>query len=568
MARTETESMLGDVSSSQSGSIQDLNRPLPLRIEPIVEPWVTRAILGFVILGIVMRLVRYLLNFPLWCDETMIAANFLSRDYSDMFRPLDYRQVCPLLFLVVELTSVKLFGYNEMSLRLFPIICGVASVPVFRHFAGRIMSGVPLLIAVAIFAVAGWPLRYVAEVKPYGSDLFVALVFLTMAVEWWRKPERPLWLWIMAVASPIAVGLSYPAIFIVGGVGIGLLAMVWRSKRLAIWLPYVAFNLGAVITFMVLLSFYKTAPQDHTYFHDAWAPAFPPLKSIAGFVVWFFSMNTGHMFAYPEGGERGASSLTFLCFVVGAIVLWRRDRKTILAIGLAPFGLALIAAAIHRYPYGMSARTMQYIVPIVCLFAGLGASALIERLPNPRSRGHVLNGMVFLLALLGLGHIGFDAAHPYKTATDQKARAFAEWFWTDLARDAELACVKQDLGVEFRPEHWKNDATDTYLCYQKIYSARHGQGAPIRLDAVSEKHPLRCVLFNEMPQKTPEFQRWMAGMLEHYELKDFDNYNVSSVEKKLGPTWHSLYIVYEFVPKQGVTPPVSISQLSADKTRR
>ncbi len=549
---------------STQGPLEDPS----LRGNPGAALWVARVTTGFVALGILVRGVRYLLNFPLWCDETMIGANFLDRGYADLFRPLDYRQVCPLLFLVIELTSVKLLGFSEMTLRLFPAICGIASVPLFRHFAGRILSGVPFLLAVAVFAVSGWPLRYVAEVKPYASDLFAALALLTLAVEWLREPGRTRWLWASAVAVPFAVALSYPAIFIAGGIGIGILATVWRSKRRGTWLAYVAFNLGAVATFLLLLPFYKTAPQDHDYFHAAWAPAFPPLNSLPKLVAWFFTVNTGHMFAYPEGGERGASSLTFLCFVVAAVVLWRRGRKTICAVCLAPFALALVAAAIHRYPYGVSARTMQYVVPMICLFMGLGAATLLNALPSAQTRRRVLGGVAIVLAALGFGHIAFDASHPYKTASDQRARAFAEWFWTDLANNAELACIREDLGIEFQPRHWTRDATDTYLCYQKIYSERHREGLPVKLDAVSEKHPLRCVLFNEMPQKTPEFQKWMQEMLQHYELRDAQKYPVSSIEKRLGPTWHSLYMVYEFVPKAGVAPPLAIGKLERGPLRR
>ena len=56
------------------------------------------------------------------------------------------------------------------------------------------------------------------------------------------------------------------------------------------------------------------------------------------------------MFAYPCGGERGASSLTFLLFVVGAGVLWCRGRKAIVLTCLAPFGMALAAAALEALP--------------------------------------------------------------------------------------------------------------------------------------------------------------------------------------------------------------------------
>src|SRR5262245_22469922 len=99
---------------------------------PGVEPgaggpvWVAWATAGFVALGLWLRAARYLLNFPLWCDETMLAANFLDRGYADLLRPLDYRQIGPLLFLAAELTSVRLLGFSEWSLRLVPALCGLA----------------------------------------------------------------------------------------------------------------------------------------------------------------------------------------------------------------------------------------------------------------------------------------------------------------------------------------------------------------------------------------------------------------------------------------------------------
>ena len=62
----------------------------------------TRLVIGFIILGVVLRLVRCLLNYPMWCDETMLAANLLDRPWTALAQPLAYRQVCPLGFLALE----------------------------------------------------------------------------------------------------------------------------------------------------------------------------------------------------------------------------------------------------------------------------------------------------------------------------------------------------------------------------------------------------------------------------------------------------------------------------------
>jgi len=546
---------------------------LPLEVAPGGDagfwsaPWVPWATAGFVALGVLLRVARYLLNFPLWCDETMIAANFLDRGYADLFRPLDYRQVSPVLFLVVELTAVKLLGFSELSLRFFPMLCGVASVPLFRHAAGRVLSGVPLLLAVAVFAVAGWPLRYAAEVKPYASDLFVALGLLALALEWCRAPERSAWLWALALAAPVAVAVSLPAVFVVGGVGLALAVPVWKTRRAGARLALAAGNLAAAGTFLALARFYKTAPQDHDYFHNAWADAFPPLDSITGLVAWLCDVHTGFMFAYPEGGARGASALTFVAFAAAAVVLWRRGRRTVVALCLAPFGLALVAAAIHRYPYGVSARTTQYAAPAICLLTGLGAACGLSRVKSAEARRRGLAAVAGGLALLGFGHLGFDMLHPYKTATDERVRSFARWFWIEQSRDGVAVCARRDLGLTFDARHWTRDATDTYLCYQRIYSPRHRPGAPADPGAVSRTRPLRVVLFNEFAEGTPAAAAWMAGMLARYDVSRVLSYPVSSIERKIGPTWDQVYVVYEFVPRTPPTPALTRSPAPAPALR-
>ena len=99
----------------------------------------------FVGLGIAVRLVRYLVNYPIWHDEAFLAVNFWDRDYVDLLRPLDYGQVAPWLFLAIERTAVTWLGYSELALRLFPTICSILSLPLLRHVAGRLLRGTPQL---------------------------------------------------------------------------------------------------------------------------------------------------------------------------------------------------------------------------------------------------------------------------------------------------------------------------------------------------------------------------------------------------------------------------------------
>ena len=100
-----------------------------------------RALIGLMILGIVLRLVRCLQNYPMWCDETMLAANLLDRRWTELLQPLAYRQICPVGFMALEWAIVHFLGFSELSLRLIPGLCAVATVPLFHCLARQVFGG-------------------------------------------------------------------------------------------------------------------------------------------------------------------------------------------------------------------------------------------------------------------------------------------------------------------------------------------------------------------------------------------------------------------------------------------
>ena len=191
-----------------------------------------RWLLALMLVGVALRLTRYLLRFPLWEDEAMLSANLLDRGYGGLLQPLHYCQVAPTLFLWGQLTLVKLLGFNEYSLRLVPFLCGLGSLLLFRHVAGRLLQGVALVLAVGLFAVAYPMTRYAAEAKPYGCDLLVAMALLALAIEWLRRPDQTRWLWCLAALVGPAVGCSFPAIFMAGGVSLVVASVLAASLRL------------------------------------------------------------------------------------------------------------------------------------------------------------------------------------------------------------------------------------------------------------------------------------------------------------------------------------------------
>ena len=205
--------------------------PFPEAAELLGPKRLGQLVWAFIALGIVVRLIRYLLCLPLWPDEAFLAHNYLDRGYLDLTKPLDYIQIAPLLYLWVQETFVKVFGFSEYSLRLYCLLCGIGSLFLFRHLAGRLLQGTAFVVAVATFAVAYPLIRHSAEAKPYGSDVFVTLVLLTLTVEWCRNP-RSLGRWVaLTLAMPIAELMSYPAVFICGGICVTMATVLWRRGR-------------------------------------------------------------------------------------------------------------------------------------------------------------------------------------------------------------------------------------------------------------------------------------------------------------------------------------------------
>jgi hypothetical protein len=522
----------------------------------LTDRLVCRVTWGFVALGVVLRVVRYLRNFPLWGDETFLAANFIDRDYQALMGPLDYGQICPLFFLWVERAVVSALGFSEWSLRLFPTLCSIASVALFYRISGHLMRGVPRLLAVAVFAVSLAPIRHGGEVKPYATDLFVSLCLLGLAVKWLGTRNQSRRLWGLAAFVPLALGLSYPSVFIAGGVGLGLAPAVWGSGRRGVKAAFAAYLATTLGAFLVLFRISTRAqlgavPAGLSHY---WAEAFPPLAEPLKLGLWLVRTHTGRMFSYPAGGDWGASGLTTLCAAAGVAVLWNRCQRTLLATLLAPFGLALAAASMQLYPYGGSTRLALYLGPIICLLVGLGASALGTRALRPGDRPRFVAGMVLLLAGLGLFVLGHDLAYPYKSVYDSRSRDFARWFWTTKAADAELACVKVDLGTVFKPRHWQRFRSSFYLTYEQVYFERHRRRAPLRWDAISATRPLRCVLYNEGPHDDPAIAAWLARMSARYVLKSSECYVVNAGIGDSETGFEDRYLVYDFIPR----PPTSL----------
>jgi hypothetical protein len=409
---------------------------------PSVEPerrWLAKVALGLLVLGICWRLTRYLLQFPIWGDEASLAVNFLGRGFLGLTGELEHLQVAPILFLWLQLAVRWLLGTSELAMRLLPLLAGLGGLWLFWKVCWRTLPPLAAALAVGLLAVSYYPVRHSCEIKPYSFDLLCSLLLLLPAVGWLHD-RRTGWLIGLAVLAPFAIAASYPAIFVAAAVTLTLGWSMVRQRDWRAWGWFASANLLILATFaasflIVGRAQVETRQEVQDFYLNYWEEGFPP-ADLVGKLQWIVSAHAGEMLAYPIGGQHGASLATLLLVSAGVVTLARERRWPLLALCTLPFGLGVLAALLHRYPYGASARLAQHLAPPVCMLAGLGLARGLEWLASTwPARQRWVAGVAGVLALFGVCCLVRDLIHPTKTNTELWARQLVQDICTRAGDD-------------------------------------------------------------------------------------------------------------------------------------
>lgn len=366
--------------------------------------------------GVVWRITRYSLGFPLWSDEAAVMLSVVQRHtYAELLRPLDHLQVAPLGFLAAQFTAAQQLGTSEYALRLFPLITGLAGLFFFARLAWLALPPLGAVSAVGVLAATHYVTRYSLDIKPYGTDLMVAAALLMLAVQWSRAPEQRRWPVLLILGTPLALLLSYPGVFVAGAIGIGLLpVLLRRPSGMGDWALFAAYNAAVVTSFAGL--FYLSAAGQFEQARGKmllyWVRGFPPADPI-GFIGWLIDVHTAEMMSYPLGGKNGASTLTLILSLVGIRLLLKRGQTTLVLLLGSTFALTFVAAVLRGYPYGGSARVAQHLAPAICLFVGAAIEGIggAFKTVQKRWRAGVMASVALLV--LALGGTARDVLHPY-----------------------------------------------------------------------------------------------------------------------------------------------------------
>lgn len=336
----------------------------------LLNDWAVWVLIG---IGGIARISQYASNRSLWLDEAFLALNLTSRSYAELLSPLANHQIAPIGFLLIERFFIEMLGKSEYALRLFPLLCGLASLLLFVFVTRRILPREAANYAVALFALSDTLIYYASEAKQYSTDVAVALLLFFITLRLMEKRDA-LSFWSLALVGAGSVWLSHPAAFVLAGMGLSVLShFAVRREWKKVGMTFLAIACW-LISFGFEYFVFLKVPVSSQGLRGSLAPffmAFPPhsIKDLYSYVKLFlliFYENIGLPFM----------GIAAMFFFLGLAALWRQRSAgswlTLPAI-LVTLGISIL----NLYPF--RGRLVLYLMPMFVILIGAGAGLLWTR---------------------------------------------------------------------------------------------------------------------------------------------------------------------------------------------
>lgn len=140
-------------------------------------------VISFIVLvGVFFRVKLFAANYAFIFDEAALVANIINLETTNIFAPLQYEQVCPpfslVAFKLLHETTKNILPY-EASFRIFPLLCGILSLPLFAYLLNSV-SEKKYFVWTGLFLLAlnKFAIIYSCTAKQYSAELFFAIFLL------------------------------------------------------------------------------------------------------------------------------------------------------------------------------------------------------------------------------------------------------------------------------------------------------------------------------------------------------------------------------------------------------
>lgn len=427
--------------------------------------------------GAAVRICQYAACTSFWSDEASVYFNVTQLTFRQLMGPLLNAQAAPPGFLWIERGLAVALGTSEFSLRLFPLVAGIAALAFFAFLSWKLFDRAVALCAIAFFAFADKLIAYSAEVKQYSCDVLAATLLLFLALWPSRSLSPARRLAAVCIASSVAIWFSHTSFFVFVAI---TLFLSWRNlaERPVGWQGALLTNLLVILSFVGL--YLGSIRFEHQqYLYNFWSEGFPLLP---GRIATIPCLEVDAKWLFDQTEELAAFAYSDMAYLLiaqvllGALQCALRRRWDLLIVGLAPVILVIIAAALRQYPY-VGSRLTLFLFPGLFLLVA-------ETLQWLRSMRSPVAALWWILAapVLVLG-IGQAAYHVYSPRYQAHIRPVLEYVRTHR-QPSQAVFVLSDApirGGDQGGRHWE------YRYYWPNPEAPFYTTLPLQAESIHER---------------------------------------------------------------------------------
>ncbi|MEW5894650.1 MAG: glycosyltransferase family 39 protein [Candidatus Omnitrophota bacterium] len=308
----------------------------------------------------------------LWIDEGLTANKLIFLPLRLIIRPdgdsYELMQFYPVGFLALSKAVIRVLGVSETSLRLIPFLSGILSLIIFGRLAQRLFRPPWDLLALVLFGFSYPLIHHSVELKPYSSDVLVAVILFLIALTVIEKPRR-FDILLLSLAGIVSLLVSFTSVFIIFP-----LLVLWIFQ--AFWQKNSSALIARLFVFLVFLS------SQIIYFQYSLRHflEYPRLMKFweSGFININNSLSSSLQLVWQNIQNLFPSIIWPVLMLIGIFSL--RRRPDLMLICLIPMIAVLSAAGLHFYP--IAPRTILFLMPFFVILTVSGCQSLfIQKFP-------------------------------------------------------------------------------------------------------------------------------------------------------------------------------------------
>lgn len=346
--------------------------------------------------GIALRTWEFCAHYSLNHDDICLALNLMTRSTLGLMRTLDFDQAAPLGFLWIEHAMVRLLGPGEQALRLLPFFFGCVSVVLMALLATTVLPTFEAIAALGFFVFSQPLIESCIQVKPYSLNVMVTIVLVSACLPLLRDCEKPSESLVAALAGAVALWFSFPAFFLLGGMGAVIAWRVLVNRESA--MPYrvlavlFAWSICAVCAYWFSM---RSGMLNSSLAHLDSAFMFP-VHEWTRILPWTIAAvtNLGLIGTSVRLAPLAGGAFLF------ALALTLRGRDQVGLLLAAPIGLCLFAAIAQKYPW--LPRLIFFTAPLTLIMTAREVGLFV------RERSRVLRNLAASIVALAFIYAGLS----------------------------------------------------------------------------------------------------------------------------------------------------------------